>query len=104
LSAARGTIENSGCGIGREGAVKFRVEREVLGEAVSWVARALPTRPVVPVLSGLLLNADGGDLRLSCFDYEISASATVPAEIGEKTPRNRRAMGEQRSSRGGVSF
>jgi DNA polymerase-3 subunit beta len=63
--------------------VKFRVEREVLGEAVSWVARALSTRPVVPVLSGLLLHAGGGNLRLSCFDYEISASATVPAEIGE---------------------
>jgi DNA polymerase III subunit beta len=63
--------------------VKFRVERDVFGEAVSWVARALPTRPVVPVLSGLLLHADAGELRLSCFDYEVSASATVPAEVGE---------------------
>jgi DNA polymerase-3 subunit beta len=63
--------------------VKFRVERDVFGEAVSWVARALPTRPVVPVLSGLLLHADAGELRLSCFDYEISASVTVPAEVGE---------------------
>jgi DNA polymerase III subunit beta len=63
--------------------VKFRVERDVLGEAVSWVARALPTRPVVPVLSGLLLHADGDELRLSCFDYEVSASAAVPAEVGE---------------------
>jgi len=63
--------------------VKFRVEREVLGEAVSWVARALPSRPVVPVLSGLLLEADGDELTLSCFDYEVSARARIPAEVGE---------------------
>ena len=38
--------------------MKFRVERDALVKAVSWVARALPTRPVVPVLSGLRLDAD----------------------------------------------
>jgi DNA polymerase III subunit beta len=63
--------------------VKFRVERDVLGQAVSWTARALPTRPVVPVLAGLLLAAEGDELRLSCFDYEVSARAAVPAEVGE---------------------
>jgi DNA polymerase-3 subunit beta len=63
--------------------VKFRVERDALGEAVSFVARALPTRPVVPVLSGLLVEADGDQLMLSCFDYEVSARATVAADVGE---------------------
>ncbi len=63
--------------------MKFRVERDVLGQAVAWVARALPTRPVVPVLSGLLLHADADGLQLSCFDYEVSARAAVPAEVGE---------------------
>jgi DNA polymerase III subunit beta len=63
--------------------VKFRVERDVLGQAVSWTARALPTRPVVPVLAGLLLQAEGDELRLSCFDYEVSASAAVHADVGE---------------------
>jgi DNA polymerase III subunit beta len=63
--------------------VKFRVERDVLGEAVSWVARSLPTRPVVPVLSGMLVQADAGGLTLSCFDYEVSARVEVPAEVGE---------------------
>ena len=63
--------------------MKFRVDREVLGEAVSWVARALATRPVVPVLSGLLLQADDDLLTLSCFDYEVSARVQVPAEVGE---------------------
>ena len=63
--------------------MKFIVGRDALGEAVSFVARALPTRPVVPVLSGLLVEADGGELTLSCFDYEVSARVTVAAEVGE---------------------
>lgn len=63
--------------------MKFRVERDVLGEAVSWVARALPTRPVVPVLSGMQVSADADGLTLSCFDYEVSARVCVPADVGE---------------------
>ena len=63
--------------------MKFRVERDVLGEAVSWVARALPSRPVVPVLAGLQLAAEDGSLVLSCFDYEVSARVRVAAEVAE---------------------
>lgn len=63
--------------------MKFRVEREPLGEAVAWVARALPARPVVPVLSGLLLQAGEGSLTLSCFDYEVSARLEIAAEVEE---------------------
>jgi DNA polymerase III subunit beta len=63
--------------------VKFKVERDVLGEAVAWVARALPSRPVVPVLSGLLLQAGEHGLTLSCFDYEVSARIVVDAEVAE---------------------
>jgi len=62
--------------------MKFRVERDVLGEAVAWVARALPSRPVVPVLAGMLLEAGDG-LVLSCFDYEVSARVAVEAEVAE---------------------
>ncbi|HEY5018105.1 MAG TPA: DNA polymerase III subunit beta, partial [Streptosporangiaceae bacterium] len=63
--------------------MKFRVEREALGEAVAWVARALPARPVIPVLSGLLVEAAGAGLTLSCFDYEVSARVAVPAEVAD---------------------
>jgi DNA polymerase III subunit beta len=62
--------------------MKFRVEHDVLADAVAWVARALPSRPVVPVLSGLRLAAGGG-LTLSCFDYELAATAEVAAEVAE---------------------
>ena len=48
--------------------MKFRVEHDALADAVAWVARALPSRPVVPVLSGLRLAAGDG-LTISCFEY-----------------------------------
>lgn len=64
--------------------MKFRVERDVLAEAVTWTARTLPTRPPVPVLAGVLLEADAsGSLTLSTFDYEVSARSEVPAEVAE---------------------
>lgn len=64
--------------------MKFRVERDVLAEAVTWTARTLPTRPPVPVLAGVMLQAESdGSLRLSTFDYEVSARASVPAEVSE---------------------
>lgn len=62
--------------------MKFRVEHDALADAVAWVARALPTRPVMPVLAGLRLEAGDG-LTLSCFDYELSATARVAADVAE---------------------
>ncbi|MEV8146060.1 DNA polymerase III subunit beta [Specibacter sp. NPDC078709] len=64
--------------------MKFRVERDVLTEAVSWAARSLSPRPPVPVLSGLLLKAEAGTLSLASFDYEISARLQIPADITEE--------------------
>jgi DNA polymerase III subunit beta len=83
--------------------MRFSIERDTLTEAVAWVARALPTRPVLPILSGMLLrvesasvdstgvdpagvaSAGGGatELTLACFDYEISARIRVAAEVTE---------------------
>ena len=63
--------------------MRFRVGREALGEAVAFVSRALPSRPVVPVLSCMLIEVGDSGLTLSCFDYEVSARCTVEAEILE---------------------
>jgi DNA polymerase III subunit beta len=63
--------------------MRFVVERDVLAEAVAWVARSLPTRPVLPVLSGLLLQAAADGLTLACYDYEVSARIRVPADVAE---------------------
>jgi DNA polymerase-3 subunit beta len=64
--------------------VRFRVERDVLAEAVAWTARTLPARPPVPVLAGLMLDASESGLTLSGFDYDVSARAGVDAEISEE--------------------
>lgn len=65
--------------------MKFRVERDVLAEAVSWAARGLPTRPPVPVLAGVLLEVStDGTLTLSAFDYEVSARVSVAADVAEE--------------------
>lgn len=73
--------------------MKFRVERDVLADAVAWTARALPIRPSAPVLAGLLIEAgsfedgagSGGDgLQLSTFDYETSARATLNADVTDE--------------------
>jgi DNA polymerase-3 subunit beta len=63
--------------------VKFRVERDVFAEAVAWAARSLPTRPPLPVLAGLLIDANPDGLTLSSFDYEVSARVEVAAEVSE---------------------
>ena len=47
--------------------MRFIVERDVLAEAVAWVARSLPSRPVLPILSGLLLEASSDGLTLFLF-------------------------------------
>jgi DNA polymerase III subunit beta len=61
--------------------MRFVVERDALAEAVAWVARSLPSRPVLPILSGLLLQAAPDGLTLSCFDYEVSARIGLDAEV-----------------------
>ncbi|MFL6144353.1 MAG: DNA polymerase III subunit beta [Labedaea sp.] len=65
--------------------MKIRVERDGLADAVAWVARSLPSRPPVPVLGGILVDAgESSDaLTISGFDYEVSATVGVPATIAD---------------------
>ena len=64
--------------------MKFRVDRDVLADAVAWAARSLPVRPSAPVLAGLLIDAGDDGLVLSTFDYETSARATLTAEVSDE--------------------
>ncbi|GII63303.1 DNA polymerase III subunit beta [Sphaerisporangium krabiense] len=63
--------------------MKFQVTRDVLADAVAWTARTLPGRPAVPALSGILLDALDGGLTLSAFDYDVSARASIEADVAE---------------------
>jgi DNA polymerase III subunit beta len=62
--------------------VKFRIDRDVLADAVAWAARSLPVRPSVPVLAGMLIDA-ADQLRLCAFDYEVSAQVTMDIDADE---------------------
>jgi DNA polymerase-3 subunit beta len=66
--------------------MRFRVERDELTDAVTWVARTLPTRPTtqLQVLAGLLLETSDTGLRLSAFDYEVAAWGEINASIAEE--------------------
>ena len=64
--------------------MKFRVDRDVLAEAVTWTARTLPTRPPAPVLAGVRIEADpAGTLHLASFDSEVSARSEIVADVSE---------------------
>ncbi len=64
--------------------MRFTVERDVLAEAVGWAARTLPTRPPVPVLAGLRIEAStDGTIVLSSFDYEVSARVVAGGDVTE---------------------
>jgi len=67
---------------GETSTVKFRVDRDVLANAVSWTARTLPNRPAIPVLAGIRIEAsEEGSLDLTTFDYEVSARSQISAEV-----------------------
>lgn len=64
--------------------MKFTVDRDVLADAVAWTSRAVPARPPVPVLAGVRIAADDeGTVRVSSFDYEVSARGEFPADVDE---------------------
>ena len=63
--------------------VKFQVNRDVFADAVSFAVKLLPQRTTLPILSGVLLRADGDTVTLSSFDYEVSAQTAITADIEE---------------------
>jgi DNA polymerase-3 subunit beta len=61
--------------------VKFQVNKDVLNEAVSFAVRLLPQRTTLPILSGILIEADANTVRLSVFDHEVSAQVEIIAQV-----------------------
>ncbi|HEY9374473.1 DNA polymerase III subunit beta [Streptomyces sp.] len=61
--------------------MELRIDSSVLTDAVAWAARVLPVRSPVPVLGGLLLEAEGEGLRVSGLDHEASARTEAAADV-----------------------
>ena len=61
--------------------LRITCAKDALAQALGVVSRALSTRTSVQILSGVLLEARGGELRIAATDMELSLRATVSAQI-----------------------
>ncbi|MFL5913211.1 MAG: DNA polymerase III subunit beta [Gaiellaceae bacterium] len=61
--------------------LRITCAKDELAQALGVVSRALSTRSSVQILSGILLEARAGELRLAATDMELSLRATVSAQI-----------------------
>ena len=58
--------------------MEFELERDAFAEAIAWTAKGLPTRPVVPVTAGVVLEVVDGAMIVSGFDFEVLNRIEVP--------------------------
>ncbi|MGW9021235.1 DNA polymerase III subunit beta [Leucobacter chromiiresistens] len=63
--------------------MRFTVNRDVFSDAVSFAVKLLPPRPTQPLLSGALIEAEGDQLTVSSFDYEVSARTSISAVVAD---------------------
>src|SRR5437868_9844959 len=61
--------------------LRITCTKDELAQALGVVSRALSTRTSVQILSGILLEARGGELRLAATDMELSLRASLSAQI-----------------------
>jgi DNA polymerase III subunit beta len=64
--------------------VKFKCDRDDLSEALQIVQRAVSSRPGIPALTGVLMNASGGELVLATTDLEMSARLRIAVQVQEE--------------------
>ncbi|HEY0637255.1 MAG TPA: DNA polymerase III subunit beta [Pseudonocardiaceae bacterium] len=58
--------------------MEFELDRDAFADAVAWTARGLPSRPVVPVTAGVLMEVADGALSVTGFDFEVANRIEVP--------------------------
>jgi DNA polymerase-3 subunit beta len=64
--------------------VKFRCDRDALSEALQTVQRGVSSRPGIPALTGVLIEAtDDGRLTLTTTDLEVSARLATQVQVSE---------------------
>jgi DNA polymerase III subunit beta len=61
--------------------LRITVSKDELVSALGVVSRAVSTRTSVQILSGILVEAQGSELRLAATDMELSLRATASAQI-----------------------
>jgi|SRR5579862_678330 len=61
--------------------LRITCSKDDLVHGLTTVARALSTRTAIQILSGILLEASGNELRLAATDMELSVRSAVPAQV-----------------------
>jgi DNA polymerase III subunit beta len=61
--------------------LRITCSKDELVQGLTLVGRAVSSRTAIQILSGILLEAQGGELRLAATDMELSLRATVPARV-----------------------
>ena len=64
--------------------MKFTCEKLLLLVAILTASRATATKSAVPLLEGLMLEAEGERVRISGYDLKTGIVTTVPAEVEEE--------------------
>lgn len=64
--------------------MKFRCDRDALSEALQTVQRGVSSRPGIPALTGVLIEAAAeGSLTLTTTDLEVSARLSIDVQVTE---------------------
>lgn len=64
--------------------MKVTIERSALVKALGHVQSVVERRNTIPILSNVLLNAEGGALTLTATDLDIEISEQAPADVAAK--------------------
>ena len=65
--------------------MKFRCDRDALSEALQIVQRGVSSRPGIPALTGVFMEAaSGGGLTLTTTDLEVSARLSIDVQVQEE--------------------
>lgn len=61
--------------------MQFTVNKTALARALQTVSRIVESRNTIPILSNILLSAEGKSLLLKATDLDLEASLTIEAEV-----------------------
>ncbi len=61
--------------------MKIKCDRQILSEAVAGVSKAVTQRSTVPALEGILFKAEGFNLSLTGYDFELAIITNIEANV-----------------------
>lgn len=73
--------------------MQFTVTRQNLHQGLAAVSASIPTKTTLPVLSNILVEADGEGVWMSGTDLDVSIRVRIPAEV--KSPGSLTAPGKK---------